>query len=86
MRDCSDIGKASLGDVVECQEARSELGVSYWSDDVNSKNFPKACVYYNNKVYWNAHETGASNGNNFPICRNDGKCNDGYRIELYNRI
>ena len=74
VRDCSEIGKISLGNEPECQEAALALGLYYvWWVDASWNHVPKGCFIDGNRdAYWNAHETGASSENHFPICKKDG--------------
>lgn len=74
MRDCSDI-QNSLGDVLECQKAASELGIMY-DYEISSDSFPKGCSSGYNSVYWNTHDTGAIRKNYFPICTKDNRFNN----------
>ena len=80
VRDCSDIGKTSLADVAECQEAASQLGINYWGD-FSWPEWPNRCFSDYKDVYWNTHETGASRNNNFPVCRS-GNYKHTYCVEI----
>lgn len=66
--DCSDVGKIPIVDIVECQEAVSELGITY-SGEYSLDSVPKGCVTAYNYAYWNTHGTGRINTNYFPICK-----------------
>ena len=74
-RDCSDIGKTSLGDEAECKEAASELEIGYGWDN-SWETLPKGCfASASGNAYWNTHEIGSSNEIYFPICRKGGNHN-----------
>ena len=73
MIDCVDVGLPPLGNVVECQEAASSLGLTYKSAGSFGNN-PKGCFKYaSGSVYWNNHETGSKRSDSFVICKASGK-------------
>ena len=80
MQHCSEIGKESVADAAECQEAASELGVD-WHGSVVWPHRPKGCFAANdppssvNATHWNSHPTGARHDTSFPICRKGGNNN-----------
>ena len=82
LRDCSDIGKASLSDEAECREAAIQLGL-YYRRKLYYARVPKGCYVTRMLgrwfgLHWNTHPIGASRKNAFPICRKGGNYNHLY--------
>ena len=58
-----------LGSAAQCEEAATELGLSYVAP-INFSSEPKACfVILGNSVYYNTHPAGAANQMASPICK-----------------
>ena len=72
LRDCSDVGRHAIGDVAECKEAGSQLGIGDGNDDGSWDNYPKGCGVWRNKVYWNSHEIGSGHKDVFLMCKKPG--------------
>ena len=73
VRDCADVGKLPLGNMAECQEAASNLGLPYRYAGSWSSN-PKGCYKSSEEyVFWNNHEIGSQRSNTLAICQNSGK-------------
>ena len=77
MRDCSNIGKHSLGDAAECRDAALELG-NVFRFEGSWPLFPKGCISGHGILKgfsleitqgWNAHETGSAKEKYYPICK-----------------
>ena len=61
-----------MGDVAECKEAASQLGIVDGNYDSSWVTWPKGCTVHDGKVYWNYHEIGSSHKDVFLICKKDG--------------
>ena len=83
LRDCSNVGMRAIGDVAECKEAASQLGIDDGNDDGSWDSYPKGCGVLQNKVYWNSHEIGRGRKEILLICKKPGNHINWYCMEFF---